>query len=349
MSVKDIDETVAEGGYEGLQKLLRSITQYDQTALVSRPQQWGTINFEAAEADVAFVLSLAKDFDTLPTTLLPLDVVEAVIERLRDVAVILSKVDAFSIESGEVVERRDELVRDLRRATGALQSEVLLWLPYLEYKDRAASDASARLREVIREAEREAQAFHRTLAEHDAEAGRVVRAIQGAAGEAGVAAYTVEFDGEALDTDRRAKRWLWVTGIGAFLTACVTLYGLLIPEQPDSGKAWALAPFILSKLSVVVVFVAGTVWCGRIYRALLHQRTTNRHRALSLKTFQTFVEATTDERTKDAILLAAANNIFANVSTGLADQVPVNDQGVQIVELGKSMRRVSPTGAGDGG
>ena len=200
---------------------------------------------------------------------------------------------------------------------------------------------------MIQEAEREAQAFRRTLAEHGAEADRAVRAIQGAAGEGGVAAYTVEFDGEARDTDVRAKRWLWITGVGALLTACVTLYGLLAPEQPDSVEAWALAPFILSKLSVVVVFVAGTVWCGRIYRALLHQRTTNRHRALSLKTFQAFVEATTDERTKDAILLAAANNIFANVPTGLADQAPVNDQGVQIVELGKSVRRVSPTSSGD--
>ena len=114
MSVRDIDEMVTEGGDEALQKLLSSIAQYDQTTLVSRPQQWGTINFEAAEADVTFVLSLAEDLDTLPTTLLPPDVVEAVVERLREVAEILGKVHAFSIESGTVVERRDELVRELR-------------------------------------------------------------------------------------------------------------------------------------------------------------------------------------------------------------------------------------------
>ena len=81
----------------------------------------------------------------------------------------------------------------------------------------------------------------------------------------------------------------------------------------------------------------GTLWCGRIYRALLHQAATNKHRALSLQTFRAFVEATEDENVKDAVLLSATRAIFASIPTGFVDQKAVpDDSSIKVVELAKT-------------
>ena len=68
-----------------------------------------------------------------------------------------------------------------------------------------------------------------------------------------------------------------------------------------------------------------------------HQYTINKHRALSLQTFQAFVGATNDPRTKDAVLLEATRAVFANTATGFAESGSSSDSGIQFVEIGKTV------------
>ena len=109
------------------------------------------------------------------------------------------------------------------------------------------------------------------------------------------------------------------------------------PELSPSADGWETLRNTVSKITIIAVLFTGTVWCGRIYRALIHQATINRHRALSLKTFQAFVKATEDPRVQDAVLMAATKAVFGNVPTGLVEQSRSDqDPSVQFVEIGKS-------------
>lgn len=47
-----------------------------------------------------------------------------------------------------------------------------------------------------------------------------------------------------------------------------------------------------------------------------HNETVNLHRQNALRTFETFVKATEDQETKDAVLLEATRSIFAAQPTG---------------------------------
>ena len=93
---------------------------------------------------------------------------------------------------------------------------------------------------------------------------------------------------------------------------------------------------VFSKAAVIAVLFTGTVWCGRIYRALIHQAAVNRHRALSLKTFQAFVRATDDPVVRDAVLMAATRTVFGSVPTGLVEHSGGQDAGLNFFEYNRS-------------
>jgi hypothetical protein len=68
----------------------------------------------------------------------------------------------------------------------------------------------------------------------------------------------------------------------------------------------------------------------------------NRHRALGLKTFQAFSAATSDNHTKDAVLMETTHSIFANTNTGLLNEPSSADSESNIIQIaGRVMEQSS--------
>ncbi len=69
-------------------------------------------------------------------------------------------------------------------------------------------------------------------------------------------------------------------------------------------------------------------WSARNHRAHVHNSIVNRHRQNALNTFETFVKASSDKDTKDAVLLQATKSIFDEQSSGYlssdSEQLPSN-------------------------
>ena len=101
---------------------------------------------------------------------------------------------------------------------------------------------------------------------------------------------------------------------GATIAAALLFY--FWPKVSSEADLWETLRNLASKAAIIAVLFTGTVWCGRIYRALVHQATVNRHRGLSLKTFQAFVESTDDSYVKDAVLMAATRTVLVLMPTG---------------------------------
>ena len=94
--------------------------------------------------------------------------------------------------------------------------------------------------------------------------------------------------------------------------------------------------------TTIAVLFSATIWCGRICRDLKHQSTINQHRALSLKTFQAFVEATNDDRIKDSVLMSASRAIFGRMKTGFVSERGLeHDPEVNFLEIGHSSMKPS--------
>lgn len=70
----------------------------------------------------------------------------------------------------------------------------------------------------------------------------------------------------------------------------------------------------------------------------MHLSTVNRHRALSLQTFQAFSHAASDESTKNAVLMEATRAVFGSVPTGFLDaKAGSSDGDLKIVEVAKTL------------
>lgn len=171
---------------------------------------------------------------------------------------------------------------------------------------------------------------------------QIVSAAREAAADAGVATFTTAFSDEADRIAVLSRRWLVAAAAGTVLTLLAAFVSFFWPSIPEGAGTWDIVRAAFTKVSVLGMLITATIWCARMYRALVHQRSVNRHRALSLQTFQAFAAATADDRIKDAVLMAATNSIFDNVATGLVDQnTGRTDPAVQFVEIGKATRKMA--------
>lgn len=305
---------------------------------VSR-EEWGSINFKSVENDIEEIFYILDLLVELPIEHFPSSTLINVTGDFQRITRLLSEIDSFEID--KVVDpktERDRICADLHHEAESLLSKIQPYIPYLISRReqdskhiktiRATSDeATQRLRRIKEWAEQQQETVE-----------RIVQTTQQSAVSTGIQEFTPEFDDEADRLETLSENWLIATGVLAVATICAAIYFYLTPSVSKDITEWDILLKGISKVTIIAVIFTATIWCGRIYRALAHQVTVNRHRALSLKTFQTFVEGTKDRQTRDAVLLAATNAVFANVPTGLVEPSGDQDNKLNIVELSKQIR-----------
>ena len=325
-----------------LEEQLEAINQYKDADLISR-RDWGTITFETAAQDIEVARSIAGDLSTMPLTYLTDQAAQDIIDRIPDVSSYLQQIDEFTLE-GNAEQNRDSIAAYLKEAVAGLHTAASQWIPYLAYK---RGDFSANIKQIeaaVTETKHHLEEAETYAATRRQEIDKIVNLAREASASAGVATFTSEFDSEAKTLAQSSRWWLRAVGVLALLTITSAIGSFFWPALPEDANSWATLRHVVSKVSVIAILFTGTVWCGRIYRALRHQRSINRHRALSLKTFQAFVQATDDPATRDAVLMAATKSIFANVPTGFVEERAANqDASVSVLEIGKSAGKAVPT------
>ena len=322
---------------EEIRKELASITAHSADDLISR-EEWGTeITFEKALPDIDLVISIARDLSDLPLEYLTEGVATQLIERIPSAGQWLTEIDQFSITGGGDPENsRDGLCSELHQETERLQDVAGPQIPYLAYRRGDVTERISRLESTLERARRIYNDAQEWVAGKREEIEDTARAAREAAASAGVATFTAEFDDEASRLSSRSKLWLRAAaGFGA-ATIVAAILSFFWPPVPSEAGAWETIRNVFSKVTVIAILFTSTLWCGRIYRALAHQATVNRHRALSLRTFQAFVKAAEDDYVRDGVLMAATKAVFGTVPTGLVDQSVAEEPSVNIVELGKS-------------
>ena len=334
----------SEDVVQKLREQLDTINRYEDTELISRGE-WGTkITFEVARQDIELVQTISADLSSMPLIHLTDQAAQDIMNQIPGVVTYLEQVDRFKVEEGNASGNRDSIANNLKSAAATLHATAGLWLPYLAYKRGDFSENIRQFEEAIDAAQTRLEQAETYATGKQNEVNKVVEAAREAAASAGAAAFTHEFDKEARTLAVGSRWWLGVAALFAVCTVVAALVSFFWPLLPDDANSWATLRHVVAKVSVIAVLFTGTVWCGRIYRAIKHQSSINRHRALSLKTFQAFVKATDDPATRDAVLLAATRSIFANVPTGLVDERSANqDTSVNVLEMGKSAGKAVPT------
>lgn len=328
-----------ESVIDELTNQLKTLTAYQDEELIRRPNEWGTINFESAEKDIRLVLDIAQDLTDLPLDYLTDNAAQQISGAIPQVTDHLRSINKFTLE-GDPTGNRDRLSQGFHNVAENLHAIASPHIPYLAYRRGDIGDNIAKLNKAVESTETVLEQTESWTTEKKNKVDDIVQAAQDAAAAAGVATFTQEFDGEASTLTSQSQRWLKATASLAAATIVAAILFYFWPSVPTESDAWETLRNIVSKAAIIAVLFTGTVWCGRIYRALVHQATVNRHRALSLKTFQAFVKSTDDPFVRDAVLMAATKTVFGIVPTGLVEQPTGEDGGVNFVEFGKSSGQI---------
>lgn len=162
----------------------------------------------------------------------------------------------------------------------------------------------------------------------------IVAAARAAAAEVGVSKHAGLFAEEAKSHEESAGRWLKATALSAGVTLlAVVLNFLLVSTMPAQVSGAVLVQISLAKILLFSLLLTSTLWCGRVYRVARHNAIVNKHRQNALSSFETFVEGSKDEQTRNAVLLHAAQSIFAPQSSGFTSGDNESSGAPNIVEL----------------
>ena len=331
-----------------LQQELQTLTAYTDKELITRQEEWGPINFESARADIETSMSIAEDLSSLPLRHLTDSAASQIQRSIPGVADLLRQIDEFSLTAGgEPQEIRDSICNQLHNCVEELSNSANPHIPYLALKRGDISEAVGKLNDAVSRAQISLDESETWINQRKDVIEETVKSAQEAAASVGVATFTQEFDNESADLDDRSQKWL----VAAIAVGATTIGSAILfycwPAISPEVNVWETLRNIFSKAAIIVVLFTGTIWCSRIYRALRHQATVNRHRALSLRTFQAFVRATEDPYVRDAVLMAATRTVFASVPTGFVEPDGSQDSGVNFVEFGRTAAEKAAEGVAE--
>jgi hypothetical protein len=306
---------------------------YKQKDLISRPE-WGSIKFDGASADFERIYSVLSYLSILPLNYLADSTVIEIKRCINEVKNTFEQIDKFTIEQSNASQTRTNYVEQLHIKADNFYKIASPWIPFLAYQKGDVTKNIEALTNSVIKAQGLVDDAKTQIKLKVSEIDGIISKAREASASAGAAVFTQDFLEESQRLQNQASSWLKATAAFAFLTLGVAFILWHFTEPGlDQGQ---LLQKLGTKLVVLILLFTGTLWCGKIYRALMHQAAQHKHRALGLKTFQAFSHAASDNQTKDAVLMETTRSIFSNTQTGYIGQ-DSSDSDVKIVEIVRSI------------
>lgn len=323
-----------------LRELLRELTELDPEENLVRGAALGEASFRPGIPTFERTLNLFRELQSSDLSILPTGVIQQISTRAQTALNQFEQVQNFTLaQEQNPVAARDHLITTIENEYDKHFQVLEPHINYLLVKqtDFAAIEEQARatiqqLDAYARKEQEKQQAIRQEMEE-------TLRSVQEAAAEAGVGQQSMVFKNQADELEQATTRWLrWtvVFGVAAFIYS--VLFFVFVPFA-ENGSTADIVRATVQRLVTLSLLVFGLGFSARQYSALRHNEVVTRHRQSALQTFETFVRATEDRETKDAVLLEATRSIFAGQPTGyLRHESHRRDSPNTVIEV---MRRIS--------
>jgi len=302
--------------HQALMEKIADLAAIDPKSLARTSDLSPDINFREAVPHFEEMLELCKQLSQRDLARLTHPQLSALSGGCEKLSNLITQVQDFTLNQNTPGDVCQKIITSVKNAYDDVMDPMLLPLAFTATQ---ATDYA--------KIEREAKGYHATMkseaeqlskfiANARSEAERALAAVKEQAAEAGVSTNAQIFVGDADKHDKTAKTWLiWtiLTASLTFLAASGAVFAAFVYHPSDLG---ATIQYVVSKLLVLSTLTLTVFWCARNYRSQKHNATLNKHRANALMTFRAFVEGTSDERVKDAILLHASQAAFSSRPTG---------------------------------
>ena len=323
---------------------LSELAGVDPQSLARTSDLSPNINFKDAVPYFEELIDLCKQLNQRDLSRLPSTDLDAINGACNTINSHIKKVQDFSLNQNTPGDVCKNIVTQIENAYDGIMKPMLLPLAFTATQ---ATDYA--------KIEREAKGYHATMqteakklakfietARSDAE--NALAAVKEQAAEAGVSSNAQIFVADAEKHAGLAKKWMIATIVMASVTLVTALIAVILAFTYHPPNTAAAIQYVFAKLVVLSTLSFAIYWCARNFKSQKHNETLNKHRANALMTFRAFVEGTSDERVKDAILMHAAQAAFTGRQTGF-DGAEKDAQTINpVVEIiGKSLGS-----AGDG-
>lgn len=324
-----------EQAIANLKKQIERFNTFEKNTLINR-SEWGSISLTDAKSDIDRIFSVIDHLKILPIEQLSIDPVNKITSSINAVNDLFDRINQFSVESSNPANQKDEFVKDIQQHADAIYNIASPWIPFLAYQQGDVSKNIENLTSSVSEAQSMVNNAKENLENKENEISAIIEKAREASAAAGAAVFTQDFMKESESKKISARKWLITTSIFAFITFLVAVILWFYPGADlDQIQIWQK---LTSKIVFLGTLISSTIWCGRIYKALMHQSTVNRHQALSIQTIQAFSNAANDVQIKDAIVLEAARAVFGNFNTGYINEKNDTGEGdIRIIEVAKSI------------
>lgn len=306
---------------ESIAKTVREIMALRSQDLAGTTEDLGKrFSFESSVPFFEMILDFFRRFSTVDLSFLS----AAKLNEVRDACVEIRSgfADIRTVDlanASNPADIRDQLIQKLDQSFSEnllLLGSILVTVPPdnldLREDQQTVKQTVAEIRDIKARTDASVEQIQSKMDE-------ALASVQKAAARAGVTPNAVHFDEEANKHERTSKNWYWGTvclAAGAFLLTLGAFLHAVYVRVP----AEQVIQIAIAKITALAVVYSSMIWAAKIYRSERHNWIVNRHRCNALRTFETFVSATNDEHTKNAVLLQATESIFGHQPSGFSDK-----------------------------
>lgn len=322
---------------QGLEDTLDTLLEIDPESLVREDELGQAFSFKDGLPVFRRTLELFEELAECDFTDLPHSTLEQLNGQAEDALKRLQAIKEFDPASTDQPpgSERDSLIEQLQNRWDTYHKTVMPVVGYLQRRGMDFDALERQARGTLSELEDAQQEFEKRKDHALVDINEALEKVREAAAEAGVSQQAIYF-GEEAESHENAS-WWWLGSAAAF-GAATLLYTwkmleprllALVGEASASGIVSAAIP----RLVIVSILTFGIIWSARNFARNRHNMVVNRHRRNALSTFETFVKASSDPQTKDAVLIQATRSIFAPQPSGYSSAQQEPRQGNQIVEI----------------
>jgi len=218
----------------------------------------------------------------------------------------LSKMKSFNAQQSNPIGERNQLLAECGNMLSTLFETAA---PYIAL-GALRSTAAVELADLVATKTTE-------LNDLAATATSAIAEVRAAATKRGISEEGKFFSGEAFKYSIAA--WCWLV-LSFILAGSVVGFAFHFYKQPETvattDPAWEFAQRVGAKLIFISVLTFLLVFTVRNYSTCRHNVVINRHRAVSLTTYDKFMAGAASDKTKDMILRVAVRSVYAQQSSG---------------------------------
>lgn len=302
----------------------------------------GVLNFSFILVELKNCQTYIQKICSVDLNLFTMDQLEKISKEIHLTQLAINRIAKFNIQKAEAMATRNDLVRIFLNTFEAFQNETLPLILYgmaLNKTDQHTNNS----KKIYKDLANSLAVDLKNLEEKTKEIDSLIAVTKDALSKQGVSKESSHFHEESLSHKKSSEHWLEAIILCSLLIC--TWGGLIlfsdIFQIPENANATLLTQLFLGKIIVLSGFYYILLWCIKNYNASKHNFVVNKHRENALKTFQTFVEATTSEDIRQAILIQATSCIFSPQPSGYQKADNDGDGANKIIEITRNINSIN--------